>query len=286
MSVSGISGESLMFLRKVSAIGAATALTLAVGCSSDKATPVSPSTAAVSDSDAASDGSTLKVTAPGAVSPQNGEEVKSSAPVFTVNNAHTRFGVPAALEYRFEVYTESGQFVVNSVRVAGGDGATSWEIPRGLDQGTYKWHARAEMGSSLGPWSEFSTFKITAPPSLLPNGPYPRDPVAIVNFVGASYPEKLKARVSLQERKDNMAFLRDRIIEVALCTGQVMGRNLKRGGPEFSFDFLAWKTGGKTWGVDLASGYDATDKPLRLHWAPHAPRAFFAALPNPQPCRN
>jgi hypothetical protein len=276
-----------MFLRKVSVIGAAAALTFAVGCSSDKATPVSPSTtAAAIDAGAAADGSTLKVTAPATVSPHNGEEVKSSAPMFTVNNAQPRFGVPATLEYRFEVYTESGQFVVNSVRVAAGNGATSWVITRGLDQGNYKWHARAEMGSSLGPWSEFSTFKITAPPSLLPNGPYPRDPVAIVNFVAASYPEKLKARVSLQERKDNMGFLRDRIIEVALCTGQVMGRNLKRGGPEFSFDFLAWKTGGKTWGVDLASGYDATDKPLRLHWAPHAPRAFFSALPNPQPCRN
>jgi hypothetical protein len=275
-----------MFLRKVSAIGAATALTFAVACSSDKATPVSPSTATVTDSEAAPDGSTLKVTAPGSVSPQNGEEVKTSAPVFSINNSQARFGVPATLEYRFEVFTEAGQFVLNSLRIAAGDGTTSWQIPSGLDQGTYKWHARAEMDTKHGPWSEFVTFKITAPPSLLPPGPYPTNPEAIVNFIAASYPERLKARVSLDTRKENMAFLRDRIIEVALCTGQVMGRNLKRGGPEFSFDFLAWKTGGKTWGVDLASGYDATDKPLRLHWAPHAPRAFFSALPNPQPCRN
>jgi hypothetical protein len=264
----------------------ATALTLVVGCSDSKTTPVSPSSATVTDESAAPDGSTLKVTAPGPLSPQNGEELKTAEPVFRVSNAQPKFGVPAALEYRFEIFSEANQFIVNSVKVAPGNGETSWETPRNLNQGTYKWHARAEMGGRFGPWSAFSTFKITAPPSLLPPGPYPSNPTAIVNFVGASYPDKLRANVSLATRKANMAFLRDRIIEVALCTGQVMGRNLKRGGPEFSFDFLAWKTGGKTWGVDLASGYDATDKPLRLHWAPHAPRAFFSALPNPQPCRN
>jgi hypothetical protein len=275
-----------MFLRKVSAMGAATALMLAVGCSSDKATPVSPSSTTVTDGGAAPDGSTLKVTAPGAVSPHSGEEVKNSAPVFSVNNSQPKFGVPAALEYRFEVFTDGGQFVVNSLKISPGNGSTRWQIPTSLNQGDYKWHARAEMGAAHGPWSDFVSFKITAPPSLLPPGPYPTDPSAIVNFIAANYPDKLKAHVSLDTRKANMAFLRDRIIEVALCTHQVMGRNLKRGGPEFSFDFLAWKTGGKTWGVDLASGYDATDKPLRLHWAPHAPRAFFSALPNPQPCRN
>jgi hypothetical protein len=275
-----------MFLRKVSALGAATALTIAVGCSSNKTTPVSPSTAELGDAAAAADGSTLKVTAPAPVSPQNGEELKTAEPTFQVNNSQTRFGVPATLEYRFEVYTQAGQFIVNSVKVAAGNGSTSWEVPHNLTQGEYKWHARAEMGNKFGPWSEYRTFKITRPPSLLPDGPYPTNPPDIVNFVARSYPDKLKAKVSLGERKANMAFLRDRIIEVALCVGLNMGRNLKRGGPDFSYDFLAYKTGGQTWGVDLASGYDATDKPLRLHWAPHAPRAFYSAIPDPQPCRN
>lgn len=271
---------------KVSAIGAATALVVTVGCSNSKTTPVSPSSGSVTDEAAAADGSTLKVTAPGTLEPQSGAELKTTEPVFKVSNSQARFGAALTLEYRFEVYTESGQFIINSVKVAPGEGSTAWEIPRNLEQGSYKWHARAEMGTRLGPWSAFVPFKITAPPSLLPPGPYPTNPNDIVNFVGASYPEKLKARVSLGDRKANMAFLRDRIIEVALCVGLNMGRNLKRGGPEFSFDFLAWKTGGQTWGVDLASGYDATDKPLRLHWSPHAPRAFYSAIPNPQPCRN
>jgi hypothetical protein len=275
-----------MFLRKVSAISAATALLFAVGCSSNNTTPVSPTTTATSNSDAAADGSTLKVTAPGAVSPANGEESRNSKPVFTVNNSQAKFNVPASLEYRFEVYTEAGQLVTNSVKVAAGEGATSWQIPENLTQGNYKWHARAEQANKFGPWSEFVAFKITRPPTLLPDGPYPTNPEAIVAFVAASYPDKLRARVSLDTRKANMAFLRDRIIEVGLCVGLNMGRNLKRGGPEFSFDFLAYRTGGTTWGVDLASGYDATDKPLRLHWSVHAPRAFYSALPDPQPCGN
>jgi hypothetical protein len=275
-----------MFVRKLKAVCAATALTLAVSCSSDKTTPVSPSSATPGDSAAAADGSTLKVTAPGAVSPKSGEEVNRTRPQFQVTNSQTKFGVPASLEYRFEVYTDGGQFVVNSVKIPAGQGSTSWDIPLSLHQGSYKWHARAEQGGHFGPWNEFVAFKIVAPPSLLPPGPYPTNPPDIVAFVGASYPDKLKARVSLPQRQANMDFLRDRIIEVGLCVGQVMGRNLKRGGPEFSHDFLAWKTGGKTWGVDLASGYDDTKKPLRLHWSPHAPRAFFSALPDPQPCRN
>ena len=277
-----------MSLRKVNAIVAATAFVVAVGCSSEKTTPVSPSTAATGDASAAADGSTLKVTAPKSVSPQNGEEIRDTTPVFTVTNAQSLFGVPAALEYRFEIFTEGNQFVINSVKVGSGNGSTSWQSPRGLDQGTYKWHARAEMGPRYGPWTDFVTFRITAPPSLLPPGPYPTNPPDIVRFVAASYPDKLKARISVGERKENMAFLRDRIIEIGLCVGQEMGRNLKRGGPDFSFDFLAWRNPGdrKIWGVDIASGYDNTKKPLRLGWSPHAPRAFFSAIPNPQPCLN
>jgi hypothetical protein len=268
-----------MSIRMLCTMGAAAALTVAVACANDSPTPLSP------DPAAAADGSTLKVTAPGPISPASGAEVNDASPPFTVTNSQALFGETPALVYRFEVQKENGEPVQSGLNAAGG-GRTSWEPPRALEQGTFRWRTRAEMGSRHGPWSELVTFKMVAPPSLLPPGPYPRDPFQIVKFVERSYPERTKRGVSLSKRKEDMAFLRDRIIEVGLCVGHRMGRNLKRGGPEHSYDFLAYKTGGKTWGVDIAGGYDDTSKTLRLGWHMHAPRAFFDPLPNPEPCLN
>jgi hypothetical protein len=43
---------------------------------------------------------------------------------------------------------------------------------------------------------------------------------------------------------------------------------------QLSVDFLAFKTNGQTWGVDIAGGYDDTSKRLILSWHMHAPRAY------------
>jgi hypothetical protein len=176
--------------------------------------------------------------------------------------------------------------VSNSFKIPAGEGATSWEYPDALEMGNYKWRARAEMGTNYGPWSEFVAFTITAPPSILPEGPYPTDPLAIAQFVQASYPEYGRPGVSVSRRKEDMAFLRDRMIEVGMCVGLNWGRNLKRGGPEHSFDFLAWRTGGETLGVDIAGAYDDTKRQLRLGFHIHGPGAHFDPLPNPERCRN
>jgi hypothetical protein len=269
----------------LSAMSVAAALTCAAACANDKATPLSPETVAATETGAAADGSTLKVTAPGPVSPVSGAEVNDSSPPFTVTNSQARFGPTPPLVYRFEVQKENGEPVQSGLNAAG-DGRTSWEPPRALEQGTFRWRTRAEMEGRHGPWSEFVTFKMVAPPSLLPPGPYPREPFEIAKFVERSYPERTRRGVSLSKRKENMAFLRDRLIEVGLCVGLEMGRNLKRGGPEHSYDFIAYKTGGKTWGVDIAGGYDDTSETLKLGFHMHAPRAFFDPLPNPEPCLN
>jgi hypothetical protein len=277
--------ENVMTIRTLSVLGAATALIIAVACADDRPTPVSPESVTGGEAGAAADGSTMKVTPPAAIAPTSGAEVKTNRPVFSVTNSQARFGATPSLEYRFEVQTESGQAVMSAV-VPGGDGTTSWQAATALAQGSYKWRSRAETAGRHGPWSEFVLFKMVAPPSLLPDGPYPTSPIEIVQFVERSYPDRGRARVSLAKRKEDMAFLRDRIIEVALCVGLEMGRNLKRGGPEHSYDFLAYKTGGRTWGVDIAGGYDDTKQRLRLSWRMHAPRAFFDPIPNPEPCRN
>jgi hypothetical protein len=275
-----------MSVRILSATGAAIVLALAVACSSEAPVPVSPTSVAVEDAEAAPDGSTLKVTTPVPISPASGAELDNPEPQFSVTNAQAKFVSQLPLEYRFEIQTEAGQFIRNSPKVNAGDGRTSWETPNFLDEGSYKWRARAEMGTRFGPWTAFVPFKITAPPSILPPGPYPTDGDAIAAFVQRAYPDKGRRGQSLQARKDDMAFLRDRMIEIRLCTGQDTARNLKRGGPELSIDFLAAKIGGKWWGVDVAGGYDDTREQLILSWSEHAPRAFPSPLPNPERCRN
>ena len=275
-----------MRLRFFYAAGAATALAFVAACSSDSPAPLSPAGTSIGDSAAGPGGSTLKVTPPNPISPGSGAEVDTPKPVFSVNNSSARFGVSAAFEYRFEVQTEAGEFITNSIRVAAGDGSTSWTYPGTLDMGNYKWRARAEMGANHGPWSDFVPFVITAPPSILPEGPYPTDPLAIAQFVEAAYPEYGRTGVSVNRRKEDMAFLRDRMIEVGICVGYDWGRNLKRGGPDHSFDFLAWKTGRETLGVDIAGAYDDTNRRLRLGFHVHGPGAHFDALPNPEACRN
>ena len=109
------------------------------------------------------------------------------------------------------------------------------------------------------------------------NGP------AIVNCIGAKYPGYLVGGISLGQRQANMSFLRDRIIEAGKCGGLDLGQNLKRGGPDLSIDFLAWRQPGGEMGVDLAFDYDNTSTTLRLQWAEAGFGATYQAYPN-GPC--
>jgi hypothetical protein len=93
----------------------------------------------------------------------------------------------------------------------------------------------------------------------------------IVECVEKAYPSLLAAGVSLDTRTANMKFLRDRVIETCKCKGMDVGLNLKRGGPSISTDFLVWRHGGLTEGVDIGAGYDDTKKPLNLIWFTYGP---------------
>ena len=93
----------------------------------------------------------------------------------------------------------------------------------------------------------------------------------IVECVEKQYPSYLAAGVSLQTRTSNMQFLRNRIIETAKCKGMDVGLNLKRGGPSISTDFLVWRHGGLTEGVDIGQGYDDTRRKLNLIWHTYGP---------------
>ena len=105
-------------------------------------------------------------------------------------------------------------------------------------------------------------------PSQQPAPPptYPSTGPEIIAYVAGKYPEKLAGGISLDERMDNMRFLRDRIIETGLCGGVQLGWNLKRGGPDISNDFLAWRSAQGDIGVDIGFDYDNTAEPLHLQW--------------------
>ena len=71
----------------------------------------------------------------------------------------------------------------------------------------------------------------------------------IIQCVAAAYPEKLEKTstgdFSDERRKENMAFLRDRIIETGRCKGMDLARNFKRGTPVISYDFIVWRRSGQ-----------------------------------------
>ena len=77
----------------------------------------------------------------------------------------------------------------------------------------------------------------------------------IAECIEARYPPYLQRGVSLTQRKSNMQFLRDRMIEHGKCRGLHLGLNLKRGGPTISNDFIVWRRPGQSdMGVDIGSG--------------------------------
>jgi hypothetical protein len=95
---------------------------------------------------------------------------------------------------------------------------------------------------------------------------YPSTGPDVIAYVAATYPERLVAGVSREDRIANMQFLRDRVIEVGRCGGLDLGWNMKRGGPEISIDFITERVNGQVIGHDIGFDYDNTGTELRLQW--------------------
>lgn len=141
------------------AVAAMTATTLA--CSQAADPPTSPSGANPFGSEAGPDGSTLKVTAPNAMSPVGGAEVSDLDPDLVISNAQSRFVPNLPLSYVFEVANEANQVVYRSNPVpAGANGTTSHEIQTQLaDDETHTWRAYAVYQGQRGPMSGTASFK-------------------------------------------------------------------------------------------------------------------------------
>jgi len=230
--------------------------------------------------------------APTPLSPVNNDVAGSRAPQLRVHNADKNAAV-GSLVYEFQV-SSSQAFTSLTGNGASNEGAGETSVQLGADlpnNSTQYWRARAMDAETLGPWSAVQVFRTpnvtpTPTPTPSPGGGgggggscASSNGQAIVACVSAKYPDKLAAGVSSGQRVANMEFLRDRIIEAGKCGGLNLGWNLKRGGPDRSVDFLAWRRGDGDMGIDIGFDYDNTSTPLRLQWSEAGLGASYQAYP-------
>ena len=141
----------------------AVALVTTIACSGG--TPVAPDSAnstAAGSIDAGPDGSTLKATAPTLVSPINDVELSTVRPSLHIGGSTARFA-NQDFDYEFEIQTSGGATVHKQV-VGGMDSTPGDDLQ---NQSSYRWRARAVLGSSVGPWSNFATFRTISVPGCV-----------------------------------------------------------------------------------------------------------------------
>lgn len=265
-----------MELRKFAAC-AVCSLTLfaAAGCADGTGQALTPTLPTVDTSATNPDGTKLKASAPQPLSPRSAVRISNLTPQLVLQNGAGTFAPSAGLSYVFEVFEVAGPtqtLVAKSDPIPAGVPQTTWDIPANtlkLNK-TYAWRAYALYSDVQGSLSDGVSFRTPLPPPV--DGPVacPSSAgVELVKCVGRAYPAYLVATEqgdnSLERRKVNMAFIRDRVIETGICKGVDLGRNNKRGGPEISYDFLVWRSD-RDRGVDIATGYDELKLPIRLKW--------------------
>lgn len=141
--------------RRFTVTATAALLALAIACSKQAATPVSPSTNGATGADAAADGSTLKVSAPGVVSPVNDAQ-QTDVPTLTASASTAKYsGTTPALTYRFQVFDAGNNMVQDSGQVSG---LTYRPTAQLAFKVRHTWRVRAESGSAVGPWSSAASF--------------------------------------------------------------------------------------------------------------------------------
>ena len=142
--------------RKLCLFAVAVATATALACGEGSNSPSSPtgvSNGTPTTTDAAADGSTLKVTAPEPVSPANNAELDTFSAVLRVSASSAKYTTGVQLRYRFQLLNGSTvlrQFTTNGL---------SWTVNDLEVNAAYNWRARAEMGGAFGPWSAARSFR-------------------------------------------------------------------------------------------------------------------------------
>jgi hypothetical protein len=229
--------------------------------------------------------------APTLVSPINDATIASQQAQLVVGSSTRNAGV-GTVSYEVQVALDVAfaQLVAAGVHPEAGAHTTFHPASLAASRRHF-WRARASDGETTSAWAatqSFITAAAPAPPPPSPSpSPSPQPPgscasnngPAIVACVSARYADYRRPVGSLSERQHNMEFLRDRIIEAGRCGGLDLGYNMKRGGPERSIDFLAWRRGDGEMGIDLGSDYDNYGTTLQLQWMEAGLGATWAAYP-------
>lgn len=136
---------------------------LGVSCAGTPMSPTSPSAASVGSSAAGADGSTLKVTAPGVVSPFDSERIGDRKPTLLWINSSGKH-TPVGFFYELEI-VNSADAVVYAVTVGEtpNNGSHTVEVDLAYDT-QYGWRIRAGLGAERGPWSVWGIFFTPLPP--------------------------------------------------------------------------------------------------------------------------
>jgi hypothetical protein len=135
------------------AMSAAVLIAASAACSST-ATPTNPGTSTPVPE------ASLKVTAPTAQSPVNGQKIGSlSATLTAAPSTEPYAAVP--LQYRFQIFNAGSVLVQDSGLV----GAPTWTTPVALTPNqAFTWKVRAEYQGAGGPWSSAASFSTPDPP--------------------------------------------------------------------------------------------------------------------------
>ena len=234
--------------------------------------------------------------APVPIAPGDGARIPALPPVFLFTNA-ARSGPVGTVTYTLQVsLNDSFTNIVAQASVSEDASQTSLTLNKTLEPDElYFWRVRASDPDNTGPWSRTQTFRTpssggggggggggTPPPGGGSGSCASKDGPYIARCTSAKYPDKVRSTSTLDQRKTNMKFLRDRMIESAICGGMDAGWNLKRGGPELSIDYMVYRKNGQNYGVDIAFDYDNFRNPLKLQWLEDGPGAHYKAY-SPRP---
>jgi hypothetical protein len=126
-------------------------------CTSNTATPLTPTTSSGSVSGGGPGGTSLKASAPVAQSPANNSTTSSLTPALVVSGGALA-NSNAAVQYRFRIVNDTGTTAVDS----GVQSSATWTPSAPLTPTSrYTWIARSEYQGLTGPWS--ATFAFTTP---------------------------------------------------------------------------------------------------------------------------
>ena len=142
--------------RKLCLFAVAVTTATAIACGDGSNSPSSPSgvpNGSTTTTDAAADGSTLKVTAPEPVSPANNATLDTFSAVLRVNASTAKYTTGVQLRYRFQLL--NGSTVIREFTTNG----LSWNVSDLEVNAAYNWRARAEQGGAFGPWSGTRSFR-------------------------------------------------------------------------------------------------------------------------------